>query len=114
MEKLILEFKTDRNVDPHRSNLRGVLETQFSYERMSAARSLFVHLLAIVGGVIWLQAIWPTLLSEEVRLFILVLWAALLFSAILAAVEEHVSRRKLKHLLAAKKGVMLTKGDELF
>ena len=33
---------------------------------------------------------------------------------VLAAVEEHVARRKLKRLLAAKNGVMLTKGDELF
>jgi hypothetical protein len=60
----ILQVRTNKQLDPDRSQLRRVLEARFVYERMSAARPMFAHLLAIVGVLIGLQAIWPDLLSE--------------------------------------------------
>jgi hypothetical protein len=109
----MLRFTIDKERDPDRSKLRGILEAQFAYERMSAARSLFAHLLAIVGMVIWLDAIWPDWLPPEVRQFSLVLWGSILVLLIWAAIEEYVSRRRLKRYLAAQKGVALDKSDEL-
>jgi hypothetical protein len=93
--------------------LRSVLEVEFVYERMGAARSLFFHLLAIVGVLIWLEAIWPDLLPSDVRLFIIILWGTILFVALWAAVEEYFSRRRLKRYLASKKGVTLIDGEKL-
>jgi hypothetical protein len=55
------EFTIDRTRDSDGSKLRSVLEAQFTYERMGAARSLLAHLLAITGVVIWLETIWPRL-----------------------------------------------------
>jgi hypothetical protein len=112
-EIVILQFRIDPSVDPDRSNLRSVLEAEFAYERMSAARSLFFHLLAIVSVLIWLEAIWPDLLPSEVRLFIIILWGTILFVALWAAIEEYFSRRRLKRHLAAKKGVTLIDGEKL-
>jgi hypothetical protein len=74
---------------------------------MSAARSFFAHLLAIVGAVIWLAAIWPELLPPDIRFFALAVFGGLLFLTIRAAIEELVSRRRLKRYLAAQKGVAL-------
>lgn len=87
--------------------LRRVLEAQLVYERMSTARSHFVHFLAVVGVVIWLEAIWPDLLPPEVRLFTLVLWGGILVVTLCAVVEEYVSFRRLRRYTAAKKGVTL-------
>jgi hypothetical protein len=45
---------------------------------MRTARSWFAHLLAALGVVIWLQAIWPDGLSD-IRFFLLALYAGVLF-----------------------------------
>jgi hypothetical protein len=90
------------------------LESQFAYERMSAARSWFAHLLAVLGFVIWLEAIWPDLISSEVRFFALALFAAVLFLTIRAAIAEFLSRRRLKRCLKAKRGFALRDSGELF
>lgn len=102
-----MHFTVDRDFDPDGSKLRNVLELQFACDRMSAARSFCAHLLAFVGGFIWLEAIWPGFLPAEFRLFTLVLWGGILVIALWAAVEEQVSRRRLKNCLAARKGVGL-------
>lgn len=111
---MILQFRIDRNSDPDRSELRSVLETQFTYERMKAARSWFTHLLAVTGVVIWLEAIWPDLLPADIRFFTLAVFGGILFLSIRAAIEEVVSRRRLKRYIAGKKGVTLKDTAELF
>ena len=111
---IILQFTIDKAADPDRSQLRTVLEAQFAYERMSAARSMLAHLLAIVGVLIWLEAIWPDFLSEQARFFILVFWGGILFVVLWVAVEEYVLWRKLKSYLARKGGVSLHKTEESF
>ena len=53
-------------LDPDRSQLRSFLEAQFAYEKsITTARSLLAHLLAIVGVVIWVEAIWAGLAFPE-------------------------------------------------
>jgi len=101
---MVLQFTIDRGSDPERSKLRELLETQFTYERMRAGRSLCVHLLAAVGGLIWLEAIWPALLPSEFQLFTLVLWGGLLLIALCIGVTEYISRRRL-----SRYGVSLAK-----
>ncbi len=69
---------------------------------MSAARSRFVHLLAVVGVFVWVQVIWPDFVGPQVRLVVLALWGSLLALAIWAAIGEYFCRRKLNRCLAAK------------
>jgi hypothetical protein len=110
----ILEVRINQQVDPDRSQLRNVLEAQFACERMSSARSMLAHLLAIAGVIIWLEAIWPGLVPEETRFLILVLWGSLLFVTLWVAVEEFVLWHKLTGYLARKGGVSLQKTEESF
>jgi hypothetical protein len=92
----IFEFTVDRNRDPDGSKLRGLLEAQFTYQRMRAGRSLCAHLLAILGVAIWVDALWPGILAPEARLLTLFLWGGILLIAVWCAIEEQVSARKLK------------------
>jgi hypothetical protein len=102
-----LGFTFDKTRDPDGETLRGVLAAQFAYQRMRAARSWFTHLLAVVGVIVWLEAIWPDLLPADIRFFTLVVFGGILFLVIRAAIEEVVSRRRLKRYIASKKGVTL-------
>jgi hypothetical protein len=70
--------------------------------------------LAIIGMLIWIQAIWPDLIPEEARFFILVLWGSILFVTVWVAVEEHVWRRKLSRYWGQKGGVSLHRIEEPF
>jgi hypothetical protein len=79
-----------------------MLETHIAYERMSAARSILVHLLAFMGVIIWVEAISPDLLPSEGRLFTIIIWGSFLFVAVWVAVEEYFLWRKLTEL--ARKG----------
>ena len=84
--------------DPDRSKLRAVLEAQFAYERMATARSWFAHLLAVLGVVLWLEAIWPAFLPPGIRFFALTLFGGVLFLTLPTAIAEFVSQRKLSAL----------------
>jgi hypothetical protein len=97
----------DKTQHPDEETLRGVLAAQFAYERMRAARSWFIHLLAVVGVIIWLETIWPDLIPADIRVFTLAVFGGILFLSIRAAIEEVVSRRRLKRYVAGKKGVRL-------
>jgi hypothetical protein len=109
----ILEFRINREFDPSGSQLQDALEAQFASERMGAARSFFAHLLAVDGVVIWLEAIWPGLLSSEIYFFTLAVFGGILFLTVRVAVAEIVSRRKLKRCLAVRRGLVLETPAEL-
>ena len=95
-----MHISIDRERDPDRSKLRVLLETHEAYERMSAARSLAVHLLAVVGVMVWLGASWPMLLPGQGKAFVLALWGALLCVGILAGMKEWIWYRRLERRLA--------------
>jgi hypothetical protein len=97
-----LGFTIDKTRDPDGETLRGVLAAQFAYERMRAARSWFIHLLAVVGAIIWLEAIWPDLIPEDIRFFTWPYSVAFSFLVFGAAIEELVSRHRLKRYVASK------------
>ena len=96
----MLQFTFNRKLDPDGSNLHKLLEAQITYEETSAFRSLYFHLLAILAVPIWLEVIWPDLFASDIRLFILVLWGALLSLASWAAIQ-YLSRRTLRRRLSA-------------
>jgi hypothetical protein len=111
---VILQFTIDKDNDPDRSKLRAILQAQLAYERMRAARSWFIHLLALVGVIIWLEELWPDLVPADVRFFTLAVFGGILFLSIRTTIEEVVSRRRLTRYIASKKGVTLKDAAEKF
>ena len=95
-----MQFTINRDLDPDRSSLRPLLEAHFKYERMSAAKSRYLHLLAIVGVWVWLGAMWPSLLPAQVEEFVLVVWGVLLLIAAWASVETWAWHRRMTRYLS--------------
>ena len=96
-----LGFTIDESRDPDGETLRSA-RAQFGYKRMGAARS-WITRFAIMAVIIWLEAIWPDLLPSDIRFFALAVFAGILFLSIQAAIEEVVSRRRLKRSTASRK-----------
>ena len=96
-----LGFTIDESRDPDGETLRSA-RAQFAYKRMGAARS-WITRFAIMAVIIWLEAIWPDLLPSDIRVFALAVFAGILFLSIQAAIEEVVSRRRLKRYTASRK-----------
>jgi hypothetical protein len=91
----MLQFTIDNELDPKSASVHRLLEAHLVYQRMSAAKTFSLHLLAIVGVVVWLGEMWPVLLPSEVRVFALTLWAVLLVFTICASLEEWAWHRKV-------------------
>ena len=91
----MLQFTVHKDLDPDSASLRRLLEAHLTYARMSAAKTFVLHLLAVVSVAVWVGAMWPTMLPPGVLDSALALWVALLFSAILASIEEWLWHRKV-------------------
>jgi hypothetical protein len=100
----VVEIRTNKRLDPNRSHLRRLLEAQFAYEWMSNARSILIHLLAISGVLLWVEALWPELASAQAHSLTLLSWGCLLFLTVGVAVEEYILWRKLASHLARQNG----------
>jgi membrane protein implicated in regulation of membrane protease activity len=92
----MLQFTTNRDLDPDGASLRKLLEAHVIYERMSGAKKFCLHLLAIVGLVVWVGAMWPAVLPSQVLEPVLALWGGLLFFAILASAGEWLWHREVE------------------
>jgi membrane protein implicated in regulation of membrane protease activity len=75
------------------------LEAHAVYERMAAAKKFALHLLAVVGVIVWLGAEWPQMLPPRVLDSALAVWAALLFFCVLGTVEEWLWHRKVSRYI---------------
>lgn len=98
----MLQLSIDKKGDPERAKLRAVIEAQAAYERGRAARSCFVHFLAAAGIVIWIDAIWPSMLALDLHIFFLVVFGGTLFAAVWTAIEENVRRRRYEGCIKAQ------------
>jgi hypothetical protein len=94
-----MRFTINRDLDPDGSSLRPLLEAHVRYERINAARSRYLQLLAIVGFWVWLGAILPSVLPAPVEEFVLVLWGVLLLIATWVSAEAWAWRRKMTRYL---------------
>jgi hypothetical protein len=63
-------------------------------------RVFFVPILAVIGGIVWLELLWPTLLPECARVAIPALWRAGCIVVLVAAVLEWTWYRRLMRRLA--------------
>ena len=88
--------------DPHpgRRTLCSLLAATVVHERLHAARVFFVHVLAVIGGGVWLELVWPTLLPESLRVPIPALWRASCIVVLIAvALEWTWYRRWVRRLM---------------
>jgi hypothetical protein len=91
----MLQFTVNRELGSDEPSVRRLLEAHAVYARMSAAKRFSLHLLALVGVVVWIGAMWPALLPGNLLESALAVWGGLLFIAVLASVEEWVWHRKV-------------------
>ncbi len=83
-----------------KKKLRALIEAQFIYERMNEARLFFIHVLAVIGALVWLCICWPTLFSQDTRAFILALWSTCSLATLAVSVLQWVWYRRRAHRLA--------------
>jgi hypothetical protein len=95
-----VEIAFNRDHDPDGSKLRRLLEACSECERMSAARSFSVHLLAIVSVFVWLEAEWPSLLPADMRILAVGLWGMFFCLALWMSMEEWIWRRRREDYFA--------------
>jgi hypothetical protein len=85
--------------DPARDKLCTLLATKVLYKRLHQARVFLVHVLAVIGGGLWLELVWPTLLPESMRVSIPALWRAGCILALIAVILEGTwYRRQVRRL----------------
>ena len=89
-------------VGPHadQAKLEAVLAAQMVYKRVYAGRLLLVHLLAVIGVLLWVSAAWPVLFLESTRAFILALWGTCGLAALFVSIVEWVWYRRRVRCLA--------------
>ncbi len=91
----MLQFTINTDRDANDMPLRRLLEAHVVYERMAAAKRFSLHLLAIVGVVVWIGAEWPFFIPLRLLDAALALWLGLFFFAILANFEAWIWNRKV-------------------
>lgn len=91
----MLQFTIDNELDPKSASVRRLLEAHVTYQHMNAAKRFSLHLLAFVGVVVWIGALWPGLLPAKLLEYALALWGGLLFIATLSSIEEWIWQRKV-------------------
>jgi len=76
-----------------------VLEQQFRLERLRAVRILLLTLLAVVGAMVWADAVWPRAVHPRGGLAALLSWPLCFGGYILVRVLEAGTERRLHQLL---------------
>jgi hypothetical protein len=77
-----------------------LLAAEAVYERRHEMRVFFVPVLAVIGGVVWLELIWPASLPEYARVAIPAPWRAGCVVALVAVVLEWTWYRRLVRRLS--------------
>jgi hypothetical protein len=97
-----METSLTLNLRPNgdRRKLQAALEAQLAYEKMQAVRMFFVHGLALLGGFVWVDAVWPALLSAETHSFIFLLWGACGALTLATVIGEWLWRQRWERCLA--------------
>ena len=98
-EESVMEIRFDKELDPDGAKLRRLLEAHETYERLGAVRTFFVHLLALVGVIVWLDAKWPDVLPSQVHVLAFGLWDVFFCIALSTSVGEWIWYRRQRGCL---------------
>ena len=91
-------FKVPPGAD--KKKLEALVATQLMYERLNEARLFCVHVLAIIGALVWLCLGWPVLFSQHARAFILALWSTCGLATLGVSICQWVWHHRRSHRLA--------------
>ena len=84
--------------------VRAILRTHLARESVQTVRRFLVHVLAALGGLLVVCVVFPAALRPDTRRALLVLWAVVAISAIVASAFEWRLGRKESRLLAEPEG----------
>ncbi|HEX9443181.1 MAG TPA: hypothetical protein VGA73_03635 [Candidatus Binatia bacterium] len=93
----MLQFVQKQDDDPNGAALRSLLDAHVRYQRVSAAKKIYLHLLAAVGALVWMGALWPALLPVQVEDFALALWGGLFLLILWASFDEWSWHRRVEN-----------------
>jgi hypothetical protein len=94
-----MQFTLNREHDPEGSLLRPLLDAHLKYERTNSAKSMYLHLLAVVGLFLWVAAMWPDFIPGQIEELVLTLWGVLFVLLARASFETWTWHRKLMRYL---------------
>jgi uncharacterized membrane protein (DUF485 family) len=96
------QFRASQTPPDDETKLLMLLQAQYTYKRMSMARSCSVHILALVSVLVWLVAYWPAFFPAHMYAFTGALWGVVLFLVIVISAEEWKWYRRRARYLAEK------------
>ena len=97
----LVHFTVSPQDDPLGVATRAILVAHLAHQRTKASRQFWVHLLAVLGGVVVLCLMFPEAGSRELRAGVLALWGACGVCVLATLASERRWHRRETHLLAA-------------
>ena len=96
----VVEIRRSPERDPDGRKLRSLLEAIARVDRLGAFRSFGVHILAVLGVVLWIGVAFPGDLPDGIRRYAILGFAALAFATLIAVGLEwrwqRIQRRCMK------------------
>ena len=99
----LIQFTVSPQLPTTSDGVHAILEAHLARERTKAARQFWVHLLALVGGLMGLCLLFPEVASPRLQAVLLALWGACCACALAAAAMEWRWERREAQLLAANR-----------
>lgn len=85
--------------DARQGDLTAMIAAHLMYERMIAARVFLVHVLAVIGLLLWAEAMWPPHFSDQTRAVTGALWGTCSLLTLGVVTLEWFWRRTREHRL---------------
>ncbi len=99
----LIHFTVSPQDDPAGLATRAILRAHLGHQRTKASRQFWVHLLAVLGGVVALCLVFPEAGSPELRAGVLALWGACSVCVLATLALEFRWQRRETHLLDANR-----------
>jgi len=100
------------NPSATREELRAILRAHLARDSATRLRQFLVHLLAMLGGLIVADALFPDLASQAVRQALLWMWAFCFFTAVAsAAIASRLQAQEAQLLARSHLSESLSAGD---
>lgn len=96
----VIAFRLLPENGPDGAKLDAILSAHWAHQRTKATRYVFVHLVAVLGVLVAVGALWPGLAPAQLQHVAVALWAVCGAGALAAGVGEWKCRRRETQLLA--------------
>ena len=99
----LIHFTVSPQVSTARDDVQAILEAHMARERAKGTRQFWIHLLAVVGGLLGMCLLFPEAASARLQAVLLALWGGCCACAVAAAAMEWRWERREARLLAANR-----------